>query len=99
MSTATEVVPRTAPCSSVSASIERENERFRPNSSKFVSNSCASPVSRALPWAAQRNFHARLGLCEFLGGRVGPLLELIPGRFQFVEGAHMRGDLGLQPVA
>ena len=49
--------------------------------------------------AAQRNLEALVGLGQFLGARLDALLELEPRSFQFLEGAQMGGDLGLQPVA
>ena len=49
--------------------------------------------------AAQRDLEALLGLSQFLGARLDALLKLMPRFFQFVEGAQMRGDLGLEPVA
>ncbi len=49
--------------------------------------------------AAQRNLEALLGLSQFLGTRFDAFLELMPCPSQLVEGAQMRGDLGLEPVA
>ena len=49
--------------------------------------------------AAQRDLEALLGLGELLGARIDALLELMAGSFQLLEGAEMRFDLGLQPIA
>ena len=49
--------------------------------------------------AAQRDLEALLGHSQFLGARLNALLELMPRLFQLLEGAQMRGDLRLKPVA
>ena len=49
--------------------------------------------------AAQRDLEALLGESQFLGARLDTLLELMPRVFQLLEGAQMRGDFRLKPIA
>ena len=49
--------------------------------------------------AAERNLEALLRLVQFPGAPFYPVFELMAGLLQLLEGAQMRRDLGLQPVA